>query len=308
MKGIDISRAYYEEYGKPMIEREFPEYADRIAIGLVGHGSECFAFDDEISRDHDFDPGFCMWISEEDNRDFGFRLFRAYSALPREYMGISLKGKNTIGECYKGVITVSDFYRRYTGRCGAPETLEDWLYTPSHFLAEATNGEVFYDPKGDFTRVREQILHSMPRDVKLKKIASCAFYMAQAGQYNYSRCLLHGECGAARLALTEFVRNAVEISFLLNDKHMPYYKWAFRAMRDLAVLGENAPDLEQMIDMPNSESVHIVSAIEKYCKNVARELKSQGFSTSESDYLESHAYSVNECINNHKLRNMSIML
>ena len=39
MKGIEISRAFYEEYGKPMIEKEFSEYADRIAVGLVGHGS-----------------------------------------------------------------------------------------------------------------------------------------------------------------------------------------------------------------------------------------------------------------------------
>ena len=79
MKGIEISRAFYEEYGKPMIEKEFSEYADRIAVGLVGHGSECFGFDDEISCDHDFEPGFCLWLRDEDEKSIGFRLFRAYS-------------------------------------------------------------------------------------------------------------------------------------------------------------------------------------------------------------------------------------
>lgn len=41
MKGMDIARRYYEEYGKPMLEEKFPEYVDRVAAGLVGEGSEC---------------------------------------------------------------------------------------------------------------------------------------------------------------------------------------------------------------------------------------------------------------------------
>lgn len=308
MKGIDICRAYYEEFGKPMIERDFPEYADKIAVGLVGHGSECFGYDDDISRDHDFDPGFCIWLTDDVNDEIGFKLFRAYSKLPSEYMGVSKTSKNSLGEEYKGVMTISDFYRRYTGRCGAPETIEDWLYTPSYYLAEATNGEVFTDPLGEFTAIREKIMTSMPTDVKLKKIASCAFHMAQSGQYNFSRSLAHGEGGAARLALDEFVRNGVEIAFLLNDKHMPYYKWAFRAMRDLPILGDHSAELERILDTPNSQSAEITDVVERYCENVAKVLKGRGYSTLESDYLEMHAYSVNECINNHKLRNMPVML
>lgn len=36
LKGMDIARRYYEEYGKPMLEEKFPEYVDRVAAGLVG--------------------------------------------------------------------------------------------------------------------------------------------------------------------------------------------------------------------------------------------------------------------------------
>ena len=68
MKGIELSLKFYEQYGKEMIEGQFAELKGRIAVGLVGHGSECFGFDDEISRDHDFEPGFCLWLTDDDEK------------------------------------------------------------------------------------------------------------------------------------------------------------------------------------------------------------------------------------------------
>lgn len=308
MRGIDISRSFYEEYGKPMIENEFFEYAHRIAVGLVGHGSECFGFDDEVSRDHDFEPGFCIWLTDEDERLFGFRLFRAYSKLPTEYMGISVRQKSMLGNESKGVMTVSDFYKRYTGRVGAPERDMDWLYIPSHYLAEATNGEVFCDPLGEFSRIREKIKSGMPEDVRLKKIASCALYMAQTGQYNYRRCLLHGESGAARLALADFARNAVEMIFLLNRAHMPYYKWSFRAMSGLDILGDKANNLNHLVNISPDRASDIENEIESISASVIEELKRQSLSTVNSDYLEGHAFAINSLIRNSEIRNMHIML
>ncbi len=308
MRGIDISRSFYEEYGKPMIENEFSEYAHRIAVGLVGHGSECFGFDDEVSRDHDFEPGFCIWLNDGDERIFGFRLFRAYSKLPTEYMGISVRQKSMLGSESKGVMTVSDFYKRYTGRGGAPERDMDWLYIPSHYLAEATNGEVFCDPLGEFSRIREKIKNGMPEDVRLKKIASCALYMAQTGQYNYRRCLLHGESGAARLALADFVRNAVEMIFLLNRAHTPYYKWSFRAMCGLDILSDKADSLNHLINISPDRAGDIENEIESISASVIEELKRQGLSAVASDYLEGHAFAINSLIRNSEIRNMHIML
>ena len=87
MKGLELSESYYNEYGKRMIEESFFEYADRIAVGLVGEGSECLGFDDDFSEDHDFEPGFCLFITEEDERKFGFKLERAYARLPKEFIG-----------------------------------------------------------------------------------------------------------------------------------------------------------------------------------------------------------------------------
>ena len=51
---VELARAYYEQFGKRMIREQFSEYADRIAVGLVGEGSECLGFDDMLSEDHDY--------------------------------------------------------------------------------------------------------------------------------------------------------------------------------------------------------------------------------------------------------------
>lgn len=306
MKGIELSRAFYEEYGKPMLQKDFSPYLDRIAVGLVGHGSECFGFDDDISLDHDFEPGFCIWLTEDDEKEFGFRLFRAYSKLPKEYKGIKCLNESVLGSKEKGVHTIGDFYSSYTGRNGAPDLWQDWLYTPSHYFAEATNGEVFCDPLGEFTRIREMIKNDMPEDVRRKKIASCALHMAQSGQYNYKRCISHGEVAAARLALDEFVRNAAELTFLLEGRHAPYYKWIFRAMRDLPSLSSMADKLTALATLPSDETLKIELLIEEISVDFINEFKRQGITEAACTFLESHAYSINDTIKNPEIRNLHI--
>ena len=63
MKGLELSRAYYEEYGKPMIDTQLAQYKPYLAAGLVGEGSECLGFDDELSTDHGAQAGseFFRW-------------------------------------------------------------------------------------------------------------------------------------------------------------------------------------------------------------------------------------------------------
>lgn len=308
MRVLDISKAFFEEYGLPMLEREFGDKIDRMAIGLVGHGSECFGYDDDISRDHDIEPGFCIWLTEEDERDFGFKLFRAYSKLPKEFMGLKCTERSALGSGSRGVHTISEFYSQYTGRAGAPECWRDWLYTPSHYFAEATNGVIFYDGLGKFTRIREEIKHGMPEDVRVKKIASCALKMAQSGQYNYKRCLSHGEDGAARLALGDFVKQSAEMVFLLEKCHMPYYKWVFRAMKALPKLGNMSEMLESLLMIPQDETLKTELAIEEISSTVIEELRRQNLTEATCDYLENHAYSANGMIEDPEIRNLHILL
>ncbi len=54
MQGLELTRLFFEECGRPMLEEQFPDLLPFLAAGLFGSGSECFGYDDEISRDHDF--------------------------------------------------------------------------------------------------------------------------------------------------------------------------------------------------------------------------------------------------------------
>jgi hypothetical protein len=71
MQGLEIAEKYFWKYGAPLIDQKFNQYKGRIAAGLVGDGSDCYGFDDEISQDHDWGPGFCLWLNKTDYAAIG---------------------------------------------------------------------------------------------------------------------------------------------------------------------------------------------------------------------------------------------
>jgi len=300
MKGLSLAKEYYEEFGKPMLENEFSDYLDRIAVGLVGHGSECFGYDDEISKDHDYEPGFCLWIDEESEKEFGFKLFRAYRRLPQEYKGIKMQEKSALGSKFKGVHTIQEFYSFYTGSGDVPSSLDHWLSIPDFYLAEATNGIIFNDPQGEFTRIRNGLLNR-PEDIRLKKLAECLFSMAQHGQYNYQRCIKHQEYAAAANTLSEFSKYAAEAIYHLNHAYAPYYKWLYKGLDNLKILSNCKELFTELLKEPYNELKNI-PLIEKISSMIISEIKNQGLSNRPDDYLEPFAYDILNNIKDINLR------
>ena len=292
-----------------MIHEQFPEYENLIAVGLVGSGSECYGFDDDISRDHDFEAGFCIFLPTEEiiDRKVEFQLERAYAKLPKEYEGLRRSLVNPVGSNRHGVIRTADFYKEKVGSPTGDLSITDWLRIEDSYLAEATNGEVFTDEEGNFTSIRNKIL-SMPEDIRLKKLAGNILLMAQSGQYNFKRCLDHGEPGAAQLAVFNYVQSAMKTIFLLNKAYMPYYKWSFRAMRNLPKLSNLADSLEFLLmsenDESGSETKYLV--IEDIASIVIDELQNQEITKAICGDLEKHAYSVNDFIKDSEIRNLNI--
>lgn len=103
MQGLELARRYYKEFGRAMIAEHFPDYEGRIAVGLTGSGSDCLGFDDDVSADHDSGAGFCLWLTDDDYENIGFRLAREYSKLPAEFMGVPKGRANSYGSSHFGV-------------------------------------------------------------------------------------------------------------------------------------------------------------------------------------------------------------
>lgn len=277
ISGLELSKCYYETYGKAMLKEQFPEYADRVAAGLVGHGSECLGFDDMCSKDHDFGPGFCLWLTEEDYEKVGQKMQEAYEALPKAFMGYPARNTSKRGGGRVGVLSIPEFYEEFTGN-GAWSEMED------EKLAMAVNGEVFDDPLGEFSAIREQLQNGMPFAVWKRRLANAVALTAQAGQYNYGRCKKRNDIVAANLALDEFVREGMRTAYLLNRRYMPYYKWAWRGLENLERLSELKPLFEQVLSSEGERE----SVVEEICARLLEELKRQNLTYGEETFLELH--------------------
>ena len=97
-----------------MIQEQFPEYVGKIAVGLAGRGSDCFGYDDAASRDHDWGPDFCMWVTDETYEVIGKALQQAYEKLPGDFKGYR-RASHVNGRNRRGVLRISDFYRDLAG-------------------------------------------------------------------------------------------------------------------------------------------------------------------------------------------------
>lgn len=312
MKGLELARGYFEEYGKPMLENDFPDLLPLLAVGFTGSGSEYYGFDDEVSRDHDFEPGFCIFLPGEHliDRKQTFQLERAYAKLPKEYAGVKRQPINPVGGNRNGVFRTQDFFSKAVGSPDGDLSVAQWLTLPDYALAEAVNGEVFFDPYGEVSAIRSRLL-DMPKDIRLKRLAGNLLVMAQAGQYNYVRCLKRGETEAAQLACVRFVDAAMRVIFLLRNQYMPYYKWSFRALRSLPQAEELAQKLSAvLLSDPRDELLAQgkYDNIEAIASLIITELQAQGLTDAICGDLEKHAYSVNDQIKDGNIRNMHILV
>lgn len=122
MKGLELCEKYFRAYGAPLIASRFPQYVDRIAAGLVGGRSDSYGFDDEISRDHDWGPRFCLWLSREDYGQIGVELQAALRELPKEFLGFAAPRDGSLTRAYE----IGQFYKDIIGLDHPPQTVAEW--------------------------------------------------------------------------------------------------------------------------------------------------------------------------------------
>lgn len=287
--GLAVSRAYFEAYGSPMIAEQFGEYKDKIAVGLVGRGSDCFGYDDEISRDHDWGPGFCMWVTDETYEEIGEALQRAYEQLPQEFQGFK-RAKWVNGKNRRGVMRISKFYRDLVGAESYEEI--DWQQAADYSLAAAVNGQVFRDAEGVFTAFRKKLEEGCPEKIRYLKLAESAARLSQAAQYNFSRLLQRGDQLTARMMVWDSIKEAMKLQHYIEGKYVPHDKWLRRSMeesqagRDVGIL---LNEIAAALEAQKANHFDVERAIEKLGAYFAMEMYGLDLISDIDPYLDAHS-------------------
>lgn len=268
-QGLDIARAFYEEYGAPMIHDRFPEYESRIAVGLFGEGSDCMRLDDEISRDHDWGPGFMLIMRRDVYEKAGKELQEAYDALPGEYSGykrnVTAEGKGRVG-----VICIEDLLCHYLPELFGNLNRNDmaaalsWItdkemidavsrdrlkLVPETELAQFVNGEIWRDDIGVITKIRNSVSEYYDDNTWLRRLAISLIQTAQTGQYNLPRTLKRGDRLTALMYLADYMKNVLHTLFIINRTYAPYDKWLAAGAGRLAIHPEITDIMKALSDI-----------------------------------------------------------
>lgn len=235
MNGLGLSERFFRIHGDRMINTKFPRLRNRVAVGLVGEGSECFEIDDEICVDLLWGPGFCIWLDSDDYEAIGPALQAEYERLPKKFDNFE-RSASSWGKSGGGVFEIGEFYRRFIGLNCVPNDSLEWFSIPEPNLAACTNGKIFYDPPGRFSAIREGLLAFFPEQVRLAKLAlRCA--AAHICRDNYPRLLNENQPVEAEYAAAKYASEIIALVFLINRRFRPSYQWSHRAMRSLPIKG-----------------------------------------------------------------------
>lgn len=307
---IDKNRRFYEKYVEPLIHSRYSEYEGRIAVGIAGEGSDCFGYDDELSRDHDFGTGVCLWLTDEDMKKTGYQLSLDYNGLvdsaQRSYYTERLRER-------RGVMSIHDFYSNILqidcdiSSCSLTEN--QWLSLDHSCLKTAVNGEVFRDDLGVFTAFRNYLLNYYPESIRRRRISEYLHIYASSLQVNYARCMSRTDVVAAELCRSKGLEAAMELFFLLKREYPPYYKWTYRALCQLDEEGEFSEKIKSLATEkirpeawesakynPKRQNYldSIVSVSEEIASYLEQMLLEQGLIKKRGRYMELH---VDEVLN-----------
>lgn len=312
-------QSFYEKYGAPMIHEKFPKYESRIAVGMAGEGSDCFGFEDDISRDHDYGVGFCLWVTSDDYEKIGISLNKEYEALIKKHaLEYGEHAYNKFFDNRRGVVTIGRFYENTLGiridentqKYGGIKSVMDtavWLTIAEDKLATAVNGKVFRDDMGVFTEIRNELLEYYPQEVWRLRLARALHDFSQYAQSNYARMMARCDYVASVLCVSKGIQSAMEIIYLLNRTYAPYYKWMYHGLSEMCVLKGVIPLLDELAITKNQaeawedkeyspyEINHddmIICIFEQIAVLILEELKLQGLAEGNDTFMDIHSQSI----------------
>jgi hypothetical protein len=257
--GIELSRRFYAEEVRPILDAEFPGLSHSAA--LIGAGSEVLGYDTERSTDHGWGARVGLLLAEHDLDTYRSRIVDTLARrLPHRFLGYSTHfgeaeddpGTAVLAEANAdagpinhgvAVLTVESFLRDHFGLdAHAEPTVADWLALPEQKLLELTAGAVFHDGLGTLEPIRARYAY-YPHDVWLYRLAAQWQRISQAEHFVGRTGEMGDDLGSTILTAT-LVRDLMHLCFLMERHFAPYSKWFGTAFSRLAC----APALSPMLD------------------------------------------------------------
>jgi hypothetical protein len=233
--GLELSRRFYEEAVRPILDRAFPDLL--YAAGRLGWGSDVLGFDDETSTDHNWGPIVQLFLREDDiGRAEAIREVMERE-LPETFAGYPVRflpaDTGRPPEHWIVPLTLVDFIGERLGfdPTRTPDAA-DWLTFPSQRLLAITGGAVHHDGVGALTALRQTLAY-YPEDVWRYLLAATWQRIGQEGHLMPRAGQAGDELGSALIG-SRLVRDAMRLAFLLERRYAPYAKWFGTAFARLA--------------------------------------------------------------------------
>lgn len=197
-----------------------------------------------MSRDHHWGPRVDILFP----RGYSLEKMDALMTLiakkvPKTFDGFPL-GVGHIGMSGLSYDSLDRFFLKNLGRIQPPTKFNDWLEISEPDIVNVISGEVWHDAVGEFLHFRNILLGYYPEVVWKRRIAYWCRLSSTYGMYFIERALVRQDIFLATIALSNFLKAIMELTFLLNRRYFPYSKWLYSMFLNLPQLSS---DIDPMI-------------------------------------------------------------
>jgi len=250
LTGLAISQEFIRSILLPLLQAELQEDYDRIAVAVVGTGSDVLGLDDEISRDHHWGPRANVMYLRADASRLESRVNNASGKVPTKFgqFDVQVNINNMTGVCG---CEIESFFGRFLGTDRLPSREVDWLELCEVDLFHVTAGTIVYDGLGQLTHLCNAF-SQYPENVWKKRLADwCMYVTGRDAPYNLHRVSKRQDDLTCTIYFGLCVKRLMELCFTLNRQYAPYTKWQNRMFRELPKYADQlAPLIDNAVAEP----------------------------------------------------------
>ena len=256
MKGLELSRLFYQEAVAPILAAHFPDLA--YAAARLDSGSDVLGFDTPRSMDHGWGPRLMLFLAEDDFDTLAGPIDQTLRAeLPLEFRGFptnfSPHEDKWMVPLEAGPVnhwvslhTCRAFFIDYL-RYDPDQALDPatWLTFPQQRLRTVTVGPIFHAGLARLEAIRARLSYYPPQ-LWLYLLANQWQRISQEEAF-VGRSGHAGDELGSRLIAARLIHDLMGLCFLLERVYAPYAKWFGTAFAQLPGAAELTPLFQQAL-------------------------------------------------------------